>query len=295
MIPARRWLPLFLVLCLLGGFALVWLQDGIDLTLNNYRIEEQALYLSSGEWVKRLSLGYDGLLACIYWTRAVQHFGRERLGKQEYKILYPLLDITTTLDPQMIPAYRFGAIFLSEPPPGGPGQPEKAVTLLQKGIVRNPHFWRFWYDLGFVYYRSLKDYARSAAAFRQGATLPGADNWMEIMATKVAAEGASRETARFLWQKMYDSSDDPIVRQAAEAHLIGLNMDDQIQALQGIVDRYREKTGKPPKSFRQLAEEGWIPGQPLDPAGFPYHISSDGRVLIDPATTIITSTLGKRK
>ena len=36
---------------------------------------EEVLYLSSPKVLKRASLGYDGLLADIYWTRAVQYFG----------------------------------------------------------------------------------------------------------------------------------------------------------------------------------------------------------------------------
>lgn len=295
MVLRRRWLAIGLLVALLGGYGIVWLQESVDRSLAQYRVEEQFLYLSSGEWVKRLSLGYNGLVACIYWTRAVQHFGRQRLAKGEYKILYPLLDITTTLDPQLILAYRFGAIFLSEEPPGGPGQPEKGAALLKKGIRQNPDYWRFWYDLGFLYYRSLRDYERAAAAFRAGAKNPKADKWMEIMATKVEAEGADRETARFLWNEMYKSTDDPTIRQAARAHLTGLEMDDQIEALQRLLIRYEEKTGKTPRSFAQMAEDGWIPGIPLDPAGYPYRISPDGRVLIHPTTPIITSELGQRQ
>ena len=36
---------------------------------------EEVLFLSSPKVLKRASLGYDGLLADIYWTRAVQYFG----------------------------------------------------------------------------------------------------------------------------------------------------------------------------------------------------------------------------
>ena len=34
--------------------------------------QENVLYLSSPKLLRRLSLGYDGLLADIYWTRVVQ-------------------------------------------------------------------------------------------------------------------------------------------------------------------------------------------------------------------------------
>ena len=295
MITARRWLPPALLLALLAGVLLVRVQQRLDATLGDYRAEEQLLYLSSGEWVKRLSLGYDGLMACIYWTRAVQHFGRQRLGEKEYKLLYPLLDITTTLDPQLILAYRFGAIFLTEKPPGGPGRPDQAVTLLEKGIRLNPDYWRFWYDLGFVYYRGLQDYQHAAAAFYKGAEHPAAAPWMRIMAAKVEAEGGTREHARFLWTELYNSTDDPIMRQSSLSHLIGLRVDDEIEFLQGLVGRYAKETGKLPRSFADLAAAGMIPGQPLDPLGNPYRIAPDGRVLLDPQSPIITSTLGRRE
>ena len=64
--------------------------------------------------MKRLSLGYDGLLADIYWTRAVQYFGtrHQQQRAQLQSLLAPLLEITTTLDPQLLVAYQFGANFL---------------------------------------------------------------------------------------------------------------------------------------------------------------------------------------
>src|SRR5436853_5422678 len=66
---------------------------------------EEVLYISSPKALKRLSLGYDGLLADIYWTRAVQYFGnRHRGGPENYKLLAPLLEITTYLDPHLVVA-----------------------------------------------------------------------------------------------------------------------------------------------------------------------------------------------
>ena len=72
----------------------------------------------------------DAIVADIYWIRAVQYFGRTRLDARpgkSYDLLYPLLDITTTLDPQFNLAYRFGAVFLAEAYPGGAGQPARAA------------------------------------------------------------------------------------------------------------------------------------------------------------------------
>ena len=71
---------------------------------------EDALYINSPKMVKRASLGFDGLMACIYWTRTVQYFGHRHFDMAHtYNELAPLLEITTALDPHLIPAYEFGA------------------------------------------------------------------------------------------------------------------------------------------------------------------------------------------
>ena len=76
-------------------------------------------------------------LSDVYWIRAVIYYGgraaRSRPARS-YDQLYPLLDLVTSLDPQFKVAYRFGALFLSEPPPGGPGRPEQAIALLERGV-----------------------------------------------------------------------------------------------------------------------------------------------------------------
>ncbi|MFQ5662554.1 MAG: hypothetical protein ACE5HL_01825 [Terriglobia bacterium] len=295
MIPTRRWLPLALLAILVGGFALVRLQQGVDRTLADSRPDVQVLYLPSGEWVKRLSLGYDGLLACLYWTRAVQHYGRERLAKGQYPLLYPLLDITTTLDPELLLAYRFGAIFLTEEPPRGPGRPDQAIKLLRKGIEQNPDYWRFWYDLGFVYYRSVKDYQRAAQAFYQGAQHPKAAPWMAVMAAKIAAEGGNRRWGRFLWTELYNSADDPLIRQNALRHLRRLQVEEDMEILEALLRRYRQQTGQPAHSLRQLLAAGLVRTLPRDPAGYPYRLGPHGRVQLHAESPLTQSFGGQPK
>src|ERR1700758_3507724 len=113
---------------------------------------EDILYISSPKMVRKASLGFDGLMACIYWTRTVQYFGHRHYNRERtYNELAPLLEITTALDPHLLPAYQFGASFLAPAPPNGAGQPERAVRLMQYGIEHNPNNWRLYYELGVVY------------------------------------------------------------------------------------------------------------------------------------------------
>src|ERR1700741_3559618 len=64
---------------------------------------EDTLYINSPKVIRRASLGFNGLMACVYWTRAVQYFGHRHYTRQQtYNELAPLLEITTALDPHML-------------------------------------------------------------------------------------------------------------------------------------------------------------------------------------------------
>src|SRR5215467_10906151 len=129
---------LLLVACL--GASVILLR-AIDRTRPASTLEE-VLFVPSPKALKQMSLGYDGLLADIYWTRTVQYFGsKHREGASNYKLLAPLLEITTALDPQLIVAYQFGGNFLAPMPPDGAGMPQKGVALVKEGIRNNPNAW----------------------------------------------------------------------------------------------------------------------------------------------------------
>ena len=286
---------IFLLLAVLALTVLVVVQQRIDRERTALEQQEALLYLSSGKLVKRLSLGYDGLLACLYWTRAVQHFGSESLGLQRYNLLYDLLDITTTLDPDLHLAYRYGAVFLSAIPPQGPGRPDQAIQLLEKGIQHKDR-WEYWLDMGFVYYLKLEDYERAAEAFEHGGKLPGASVSMRMMGPKIRSEGSSRQMAMFIWQQLYESTDDPAVRAAARLHLNGLRADAEIEALEKLVAQYREQAARDPAAWRDLIQAGLLPGIPADPSGHPYVLVQGGRVLIHRDSEIpITVTTSKER
>lgn len=184
---------------------------------------DEVLYLHSPALLRRLSLGHEGLVADLYWTRAVQYFGMRRHAREgTFPLLDPLLEIATALDPKLTVAYQFGASFLSPPPPDGAGQPEKAIELLEFGIRHNPEEWRLFYNLGFIYYLEMKDYARASEAFGRGAKVPGAHPFLRVLAAQTAEHAGEVETARLLWETTLESSTDPLVRENARTHLRGL-------------------------------------------------------------------------
>jgi len=240
---------------------------------------EDVLFLSSPKVLKRASLGYDGLLADIYWTRAVQYFGgRHHNNAQSYDLLFPLLEITTHLDPQLVPAYQFGASFLAPPPPNGAGQPDRAIQLMEYGIQNNPDDWELYYDLGFVYYMNLKDYQKAAEAFAQGSKVPDAHPFMRVLAAQMAQHAGEFDTARMLWSASYENSQDKQIRANAIEHLRALRVDEDVTHLQQAVTRFGERTGRLPVSMSELVTAEGLQGIPVDPDGHPYKLTPEGRV-----------------
>jgi tetratricopeptide (TPR) repeat protein len=244
--------------------------------------DADVIYLRSPRLIKRLSLGYDGLLANIYWTRAVQYFGaRHAAHASHYRQLAPLLAITTTLDPHLVVAYEFGANFLSPQPPDGAGMPDDAVKLVEFGIQNNPDNWRLYYDLGCIYYVDMKDYQRAAEAFARGAKVPNAHPVLRVLAAQMAQHAGDTQMGRALWTTTYQSTEDKQIRANAMAHLRALRVADDVTVLEGLVAQYGQKTGQLPKSLADMVAVKLLQGIPLDPVGRPYKLTTSGRVEVE--------------
>ncbi len=276
---------LALLVAALGASAAV--QFAIDGRRASYNDAPEVLWIPSGKIMKRLSLGHEGLVADIYWTRAVQYYGGQRRdGKTDFNLLGPLLDITTDLDPYLLIAYKFGAIFLSEPSPRGADDPQQAVRLIRKAIQANPDEWRLWGDLGFIYYQNLHDYPAAAAAYLEGSKNPKAAQWMKVMAAVIHEKGGNRQTSRFLWTEIFQSTEDETVRKNAIEHLQGVHASQDIEEIEKRIAQFRGNHGRPPRSFDELIADGLIGGVPTDPLGIPYRIDANGKVLLDPKSKI---------
>ena len=242
---------------------------------------EDVLYISSPTVLKHISLGYGGLLADVYWTRAVQYFGsKHHNGAQHYELLAPLLEITAALDPQLLVAYEYGANFLAPKPPDGAGMPRRAIELAEYGIRNNPNEWKLYYQLGFIYYTELQDYAAAADAFDRGSRVPNAHPWLKLLAAQMAEHAEDLQTARMLWTTMYQSTHDQSIRANAAAHLRALQVDEDVLVLERLVNIYRDKTGRVPDSFSDLAAAGLLRGTATDPLGHAYKLMPDGHVVV---------------
>jgi tetratricopeptide (TPR) repeat protein len=290
---SQRAIAWVLLLVLPMGFAGIWLlQHSIDEERASLSQERDDILLRSGKLMKLMSLEYAPLMADIYWTRVVQYYGNKHVrGQANLELLWPLLDITTTLDPNLLVAYRFGAMFLSQAAPAGAGRPDLAVELIHRGIQANPEYWRLYEDLGFVYYFDLKDYQKASEAFLEGSKKPDAQVWMKVMAAKIAAEGESFATSFYLWKDIYESASDPSIKKNALLHLQLLRAREDCKQLDALADEYEKRNGRRPARMAELVQAGLLRGLPKDPMGIPYVFGENGKAELNVESPLLEQQL----
>ncbi len=124
-----------------------------------------------GRELKGFVLGTESLVADWYWMRSLQYIGDKVVNSKEDlrlddlrnlnpRLLYPLLDSATDLDPHFIAPYAYGAMVL----PAIDGN--QAIAIAEKGIASNPNEWRLYQQLGYIYWR-LKMYDEAANPSRK--------------------------------------------------------------------------------------------------------------------------------
>ena len=210
-----------------------------------------------GSRMKGFTLGMEGLIADWYYMRSLQYIGDKVLASKSTfvdlddltdlnpRLLYPLLDTATDLDPHFIAAYSYGAVVL----PAIDG--EQAIRLTLKGIENNPTSWQLYQQLGYIYWR-LGRYDDAADAYSRGADIPGAAPFMRLMAGAMKTEGGSRATARQIFEQMYNGTTDPAVRLTAERRLARLDELDQREAIDTVLTEFKAKTGRCPGSLSEI-------------------------------------------
>lgn len=280
---------LWIALLIVGLSTSVALQRWIDEQRGVGSAVEEALYINSGKTLKRASLGFDGLIADLYWLRTIQYFGGKsqqikgdlnigNVTEWKLNLLEPLINITTELDPNYVSAYRFGSLFLPDL------NPESAIKLAQRAIADNPADWRLQQDLGFIFWK-LKRYQEASEAYLQGSRLPDAPKWMEQMAAIMRANGGDRETAKQMFFRIHETTDDPTVKKTSLSRLQSYQAEDEVTFLNRLLAGYREQKGSCPASLpnlirmlqpnalQQLKQAGMQFDEsltPLDPHGFAY-------------------------
>ena len=258
----------------------------------------------NGSDVRGYAFGTEGLIADYYFMRSLQYVGDKLLSQGDKtidlndlrglnaRLLYPMLENATDLDPHFIAAYSYGAVVLPAI------DPQKAINIASKGIVNNPDYWRLYQHLGYIYWR-LGQFDKASEIYEKGSSIQGASPFMRMMAASMKTEGGSRQTARAIYREMLATSEDEQVRNTADRSLKELDSMDERDAIDKVLSESKQQNARCVNSLAEILPmlrnvrlpEGHEfsldnANRLVDPTGAPYLLDKENcRVKLDPERT----------
>jgi tetratricopeptide (TPR) repeat protein len=246
-----------------------WLQGELDRRQDRTVVQIEGLaQLPKGEYLKPALLGYHHLGADVLWLRLVQVVGKKRNSGDEYEWMYHALDVITTLDPQYAYAYYVGGNILGDLA----NRPDLSIRLLEKGVRANPEVWNIPFLLGYNYYFLLGDPAKGAEYIMKAASLPDGPSYLPGLATRLAAEAGSPDTALAFLEARLTDTHDLEMRQVLAKRMKEVIIERDLRLLESAVEAYRTQHRAPPATLKDLTEAGTLPILPQEPFGGDYRL-----------------------
>jgi tetratricopeptide (TPR) repeat protein len=290
------------ILSILVGFFAIFalsnfLSNSRPVLPESYIDEDLAL---QGAKIKGYTLGFEGLIADWYWMQSLQYIG-DKLNKSNQqkinledltnlnpRLLYPLLDNATTLDPQFLTAYSYGAVVLPAI------DPEQAIKIAEKGIANNPNEWRFYHQLGYIYWR-LGKFEKAAELYSNGGKISGAPSFMQMMAAQMKSQAGSRDTARAIYEQMYEEAQDNQTKEIYALRLLQIDSLDERDLIRGALQTFQAKNNRCAANWREIfpllrtqkTQHGKTlrfdsaTSAPVDPTNVPYVLQNSDKCDVD--------------
>jgi tetratricopeptide (TPR) repeat protein len=261
------------VLLGMGGILLLagvgWLQGELDQRRDRSLIQIEGLaQLPKGEYLKPALLGYHHLGADVLWLRLLQVLGKKRNSLDEYEWMYHALDVITTLDPQYAYASYAGGVILGDLA----NRPDLSNRLLEKGVDANPNVWNIPFLLGYNYYFLLNDPTKGAEYIMRAASLPDGPSYLPGLATRMAAEAGSPDTALAFLEARLRETQDPEMRKVLATRMKEVIIERDLRLLENAVEVYQAQHRALPATLTDLVAAGALSSLPQEPFGGDYRL-----------------------
>jgi tetratricopeptide (TPR) repeat protein len=283
-VPHHRSAPIFNQFLLgMGGILLLsgvgLLQGELDRRQDRMVVQIESLaQLPKGEYLKPALLGYHHLGADMLWLRLVQVVGKKRNSADEYEWMYHAFDVLTTLDPQYAYAYYAGGIILGDLA----NRPDLSIRLLERGVTANPGAWNIPFLLGYTYYFLLGDPVKGAEYIMKAASLPDGPSYLPGLATRMAAEAGSPETALAFLDARLRETQDPEMRELLANRMKEVIIERDLRMLERALEAYQTQHRILPARLTDLVAARTLPNIPQEPFGGDYRL--------DPKTGSVSSS-----
>lgn len=201
------------------ALAIHFFQVRLDACFSSRQLKADQEILPKPEILHMVSLGYDQILADIYWLNFIQYFGdtKERL-KDHYERCYDYLNLVSVLDPHFIQAYWFAAFSVGTEQK----RPDLAEKIISGGLSHNQDNWYLPYIAGVNEFINSKDDKKAAKYYKMAAKFPGSPPWLARQAQILDTHMPRLFKEIRTWTTVYESNPDGLVKTTAQNKLIGL-------------------------------------------------------------------------
>lgn len=201
------------------------------------------------------------------------------MTSDDYDRLSDLLSTVIRFDRRFVVPYLLGGIVLGDSPDHADG----ALDLLAQGERQFPLEWRFPFYTGYVQYFSLGNPEGGGIALLRAARIPGSPEYFPLLASRMLSEGHRPTTALAFLQEMTQQETDPRRKVSLEERIRRVEVERDLQSLEGAIAEYMERTGGRPRELGDLVRAGVLARIPEEPYGGKYVLTPDGRVWSDRA------------
>lgn len=269
--------PLELILCV-GLIASAWAAHSVGQRLEALRsetVESGDLGpLPNGKVLRVAALGFERLVADLYWIRSLFYIGSDAARDANYPAAERLAELVTDLDPQFASAYVLMGSVLG----ALRYDPDAAIRLLEKGAA-NTRYWKIHFHLGFQYFMEKGDYRKGAESLQRAYDL-GGPQYLPLLISRLYAHGGELDSAILFLRERLRQERFPELRERLERRLRDVSIQRDLSRMQAALERYQQERGQPARDLAALVEAGLWKGPLEDPAGLAYRVEA-GRAVCD--------------
>ncbi len=223
--------------------------------------------LPDGKVLRVLSLGFDRLVADLFWLRTTDYIGDQSSAETGYPAAARLGELVTDIDPYFRTPYSVMNSVLTVLS----HQPEAAIALLDKGL-RHSDWWKLHFLQGYNYLFETQEYEKAAEQMQLAASKPGSPPYLGLLAARLYAQAGDPETAMaFVGARIANAAS-----KEEKAGLVqrynDLWITRDLRIIDTAIKAYEERQGEKPAAVQALLRAGLLRSQPRDPAGNPYLI-----------------------
>lgn len=234
--------------------------------------------LPKAETAHLASLGFDAVLADLYWLRAVQVVGREQgqLGSHA-TLLADLSELVVALDPWVDHPYRFAALWVSE----FPETVAAANRILERGIAYHPLDWRNRFYLSFNHFFYRGDMRAAARELEPALGLAGAPRYLGRLLARLRSETDSLDAAADYLAQLVESAPDGYARAEYEKALDEIETERRARLLDAARELHRARHGRDIAAVEDLVSgpDPVLPALPPELHGWGWVLDAEtGRI-----------------